>query len=81
MAIKRVVKTKTLPKNGFIPVINMWCPHTINERKPIAKIEPIIALYPNIGFLEFVEIISDDNPSAGNKTMYTSGWPRNQKRC
>ena len=43
IAINRVVNTNTLPRNGFIPVTNMWCPQTINERNPIARIDPIIA--------------------------------------
>ena len=44
-------------------------------------IEPIIALYPKIGFLECVEIISDVIPNAGNNTIYTSGCPKNQNKC
>ena len=48
----------------------------MNERNPIANMEPIIALYPKIGFLEFVAIISDDNPNAGRRTIYTSGCPK-----
>ena len=47
----------------------------------MAKIDPIIALYPKIGFLELVEIISEDNPNAGKRTMYTSGCPKNQNKC
>jgi len=41
------------------------------DKKPIAKIEPIIARYPKIGFLELVEIISEVIPKAGKSTMYT----------
>ena len=44
IAISRVVKVNTEPKNGFIPVINMWCPHTIKDKNPMANIEPTIAL-------------------------------------
>ena len=40
-----------------------------------------MALYPKIGFLELVAIISDVIPNAGNSTIYTSGCPKNQKRC
>ena len=69
MAIKRVVNVNTEPKKGFIPVTNMWCPQTIVDKKAIAKIEATIALYPKIGFLEFVAIISDVIPSAGNNTI------------
>ena len=45
----------------------------MKERKPIANIDPIMALYPKIGFLAFVEMISEDKPKAGNNTIYTSG--------
>ena len=76
-----MVNTNTEPRNGFIPVTNIWCPQTIKERKPMAKIEPIMALYQKMGFLEFVAIISEDNPNAGRSTIYTSGWPRNQNKC
>ena len=51
----------------------MWCPHTTVDKKAIANIEATIALYPKIGFLEFVAIISDVIPKAGSNTMYTSG--------
>jgi hypothetical protein len=39
------------------------------DKKAIAKIEATIALYPKIGFLELVAIISDVIPRAGNSTM------------
>jgi hypothetical protein len=81
IAIRRVVNVNTDPKNGFIPEINIWCPQTTVDKKAIAKIEATIALYPKIGFLEFVAIISDVIPNAGNKTIYTSGCPKNQNRC
>jgi hypothetical protein len=45
----------------------------MKDKKPIASIEPIMALYPKIGLREFVAMISEDKPSAGNNTMYTSG--------
>ena len=44
IAINKVVNVNTPPRNGFIPVKNMWCPQTMKERKPIASIDPIIAL-------------------------------------
>ena len=69
MAIKSVVKTKTDPIKGFIPVTNMWWPQTMKLKKPMAKLEPIIARYPKIGFLELVEIISEVIPKAGSKTI------------
>ena len=51
------------------------------DKNAIAKIEATIALYPNIGFLEFVAIISDVIPRAGSNTIYTSGCPKNQNKC
>jgi hypothetical protein len=51
------------------------------DKNAIAIMEPIIALYPKIGFLEWVEIISEVIPNAGNNTIYTSGCPKNQNKC
>ena len=68
IAISNVVNVKD-PKKGFIPVINIWCPQTINERKAINNIAPTIALYPKIGFLEFTAITSETIPRAGNKII------------
>ena len=68
-----VNNVKIDPRNGFIPVTNIWCAHTTNDRIVIKSIDPTIALYPKIGFRELVAIISDVIPSAGNNTMYTSG--------
>ena len=76
-----VNSVKIDPKKGFIPVTNIWCAHTTNERMAMNNIEPTIALYPKIGLRELVAMISEDNPKAGNNTMYTSGWPKNQNRC
>jgi len=81
IAINNVVNVNTDPKKGFIPDINIWCPQTIVDKNPIAKIDIIIALYPNIGLRELDAIISDTNPIAGSITIYTSGWPRNQNKC
>src|SRR5690606_29223372 len=81
IAINRVVKVNTDPKNGFIPETNMWCPQTIVERNAIAKMEATIARYPKMGFRAFVEIISETSPIAGRITIYTSGCPRNQNKC
>ena len=81
IAINKVVNVNTDPKNGFIPEINMWCPQTIVDKNAMAIIDRIIARYPKIGFLEFVEITSEVIPNAGNNTIYTSGCPKNQNKC
>ena len=81
MAINSVVNVNTDPKKGFIPEINIWCPHTIVDKNAIAIIDPIIARYPKIGLRAFVAITSEVIPKAGNNTMYTSGCPKNQNKC
>src|SRR5579883_1574330 len=37
--------------------------------------------YPNTARRVNAGMISDRNPVAGRKTMYTSGWAKNQNRC
>tara|TARA_Y100001933_G_C18957487_1_gene546647 strand:+ start:1331 stop:1546 length:216 start_codon:yes stop_codon:yes gene_type:complete len=61
------------PRNGFKPETNMWCAHTMKDKNVIPIIEIIMALYPKIGFLELVAIISEVIPRAGKSTIYTSG--------
>src|SRR6056300_922275 len=56
IAISRVVKVKTDPRNGFIPEINIWCPQTMVERKAMARIDALIARYPKIGLRAFTAI-------------------------
>ena len=43
-AINMVVIIKAAPNLGFIPLWNMWCPHTIQLRKAIAIIAKTIDL-------------------------------------
>src|SRR5210317_523551 len=81
MAINKVVNVNTDPRNGFIPETNIWCPQTIVDKNAIAIIEPIIARYPKIGFLELQAITSETIPIAGRITIYTSGCPKNQNKC
>src|SRR5882672_10597110 len=64
-AISKVSNTNIEPKNGFNPLTNMWCAHTKNESIAIANSEATIAIYPNIGFLALVDIISETIPNAG----------------
>ena len=44
IAIIKVNSINIDPRNGFMPVTNIWCAHTINDKNPIPIIEPIIAL-------------------------------------
>ena len=81
IAISKVSNTNTEPRKGFIPLTNMWCAQTRNARMAIANSDPTIAMYPKIGFRAFTLITSDTIPIAGRMMMYTSGCPRNQKRC
>ena len=47
----------------------------------MARIDATIARYPKMGLRALVASTSEVIPSAGNKTIYTSGCPKNQKRC
>ena len=38
-AISNVVSVKTEPKNGFMPLTNIWCPQTMKLKTAIATIE------------------------------------------
>src|ERR1700732_5355056 len=66
---------------GLIPLINMWCPHTMKPSKPIDSMAYTIALYPKMGLRENTETNSEHNPSAGRIPSYTTGSPKNQNRC
>src|SRR5680860_413783 len=81
MAINKVVKVNTDPKNGFIPDMNIWWPHTMVDRNAIAKREAIMARYPKIGLRALVAKTSETIPMAGRITIYTSGCPKNQNKC
>ena len=43
-AISIVDTIKVIPSAGFIPEINMWCPHTMNPNPAIPEIAKTIGL-------------------------------------
>src|ERR1044072_7262026 len=54
-AMTIVVIMNVDPSSGFMPLMNMWWPHTIQPRNAIATIAKTIEWYPQIGFwLAFV---------------------------
>src|SRR5438093_12696522 len=42
-AMTIVDSVNAMPTAGFIPLTNMWCPYTIQERKQIASMEETMA--------------------------------------
>src|SRR6266496_2287751 len=58
-----------VPRSGFMPLWNMWCPQTMNPRPAIPMIEYAIARYPKIGFRENTGRISEVIPMAGRIMM------------
>src|ERR1700744_4641698 len=72
-AISRVSNTNTDPRNGFNPLTNMWCAQTRKASTVMAKSEPIMAMYPNMGLRELTDMTSETSPIAGIMTIYTSG--------
>ncbi len=63
------------------PVANMWCAQTMKPRKPMTPSMTIMELRPKSGLREKTGTTSLMMPNAGRIRMYTSGWPKNQKRC
>lgn len=60
----------------------IWCPHTINPNRPIAHIAYCIPRVPNVFFFFlWCVIMWEIAPNPGRIRIYTSGWPKNQKRC
>ena len=59
----------------------MWWLHTMNPSTPIDNIAYIIPMELNTGWITNLDITWDIVPNAGNISMYTSGWPKNQNRC
>ena len=64
----------------LIPVRNMWCIQTIKDWSATSTIEKTNHLRPTRRRPVNVWNTSAITPSAGKKTMYTSGWPKNQNR-
>ena len=48
-----------------MPVIYMWCAHTMKERNARTKMAPTMALYPQIGLRVLQAIISVIIPMPG----------------
>ena len=63
------------------PTVNMWCAQTIIEMNAMPRLEKATAAYPKIGLRANTGRISEMIPNAGRMRMYTSGCPKNQKRC
>ena len=76
-----VAREKKASAKGPMPLANMWWAQTPKPRNAIKAPEKTIAVYPNKGFREKTGSTSDTMPNAGKTRMYTSGWPKIQKRC
>src|SRR5260364_67395 len=63
-----------------MPVANIWCAQTINDRIAIAATAYTIELEPKSGLRENAGITCEMIPNAGRIMIYTSGCPKNQKR-
>src|SRR4029453_5903566 len=53
-----------VPRMGFMPLWNMWWPHTIQPRPAIPSIESAIPRYPKIGLRDKTRRISGGLPTA-----------------
>ena len=54
---------------GLMPLMNMWWPHTMNPKNPMASIAYTIALYPKIGLRENVDRTCEATPIPGRIAM------------
>src|SRR6266487_353516 len=57
------------PRVGFMPLMNMWWPHTIQPRNAIPMIANTIEWYPKIGLRLPLAMMSDTMPIAGRIRM------------
>src|SRR5947209_5164684 len=78
--IMLIAVKKAFPSSGT-EVANMWWTQRPNEKNDVAMSDSTIAGCPKTGRRAKVSMIEDMKPSAGMKMKYTSGWPKNQKRC
>src|SRR5699024_49185 len=78
-AIKKLMNEKNARLTE--PVTNIWWAHTDMDRAAIPKVAPTRPRYPNTGLRLKTEMTSVMMPKNGIAMMYTSGWPKNQKRC
>ena len=71
-AIRKVITEKKGRKT--LPVVNMWCAHTLKPRAPMPAVAKTNALYPKSGLRLKTGMISEMIPIPGNTMMYTAGW-------
>jgi len=63
------------------PTVYIWWLQTTKPNIPIDIIAYTIPKYPNTFLLEPADIVVLTIPKAGIIKIYTSGCPKNQKRC
>ncbi len=82
IAITMVAPVKYARESTSKPTVYIWCPHTINPRRPIAHIAYCIPSVPNVFFFFlWCVIMWEIAPNPGKIRIYTSGCPKNQNRC
>ena len=63
-------------------MVNIWWAHTTKPKTPIANMAYTIPNTPNVSFFPLsCATICEIKPNPGKIKIYTSGWPKNQKRC
>ena len=84
MALATMMRLAAAKKTMVVagrPVANMWCTHTPNPMN--ATSSSATATSGNAAIIRRVNVgmIEVAIPNAGSTMMYTSGWPKIQKRC
>src|SRR5438874_4660675 len=67
--IAMVMMEKANAEYGLMPLMNMWCPHTMKPSSPMPMIAYTIARYPKMGLREKVDSSCDATPMPGRMAM------------
>jgi len=82
MAMIIVAAVKYARVSKSIPTVNMWCAQTIKPKNPIVFMAYTIPRWPKAVVLpDMWMIVCEIIPNPGKIRTYTSGCPKNQKRC
>ena len=64
-AMNMVEIMNVVPNVGFMPLMNMWCPHTTQPSTPMPRMATTMDVYPKIGLRDALAMMSDATPIPG----------------
>ena len=69
IATAMLAAEKKLSDIAGMPVVNMWCTHSPNEKKPVAMSATTMRLWATSGVRAIEATIIETMPAAGRKMM------------